>query len=482
MRRFSLFLFLILSVSLKGQDKLQRLFDEGRYDSLVETAISSLPSLSTAKDSAYVYKQTASVFLVNGDFKNAIRYYQKSLHCEPSCKAWVNLGGAYYYANLLDSAIYADSMGMTMATTFLEKGGALNNLSLVYIEKEDTANALRFCQLAQGYFKSAHDTARHLKAWYNEGVIYLNAKRFSESRMVFDSLEVRYQSFMDAFFQKEFAYQRYLLEVAEGNHEAALTRYQHWKSLSDSLNVADLEEKTKRIMKEHDLRLLQVESAKQEEINELTLIYGGILLCVLILGGIGWYYFERKRLLWAQEVFANYVQSDRENVARILDTEIRDSLFDSLMEQGQQDGNGAEAINHTMDRINLISISQYAKGIERLGLRLCLSRLLLLQRSLYPDAQILMETHGVEELEHPLGERQVYHIALTTIKLNGNADIRLEIFHESGNWKVLIVSETKVKTIRSVLEIMLANKAKISSYHYTITLKLRKHYVTNNSG
>lgn len=226
-------------------------------------------------------------------------------------EAYAGLGSVYAKPNFYDfeksKSYYAKIAADTIADNYHYRGNAFLSLGRLHKTNGDFDDALKYLQEAYSIYEPMSGKDWKARIEYDIGDVYLSLKQLERAENWFKrSLENAISSRL-AVREKEALAGLYAIDSIRGNYKAALTKFQRYNAIEDSLlsqdskdRISELQVKYESEQKENENLLLksdlEISEAKIEKQQLIQLVIVGFTLVVVILVVVLYRSYQRKKI------------------------------------------------------------------------------------------------------------------------------------------------------------------------------------------
>jgi Serine phosphatase RsbU, regulator of sigma subunit len=330
----------------------------GNYPKAIETFLKTLRLKEKTDDIIGIANVSNNIGIVyddQKDYKDAIIWYQKALSIYRSHNftsglrnALNNLGVAYKNMGELDKAylVLQESLLMEKKAGNLSGiGYSSNNIGEVLLQKGNYTNAATYFSKALSSLNECGEESGLPACYINLGRVYAKLGERSKAMDFLNKGMTLAIKSENVDMQKEANYWLYTIEKSEGNLKQALSNFEKFHSLNDSLNGVKAKKQLNEFMvqyesekKENKIQTLENEKIFQSTLlhkkrNELLIVstasFGLLLLTLLLL----YTYNQKKRAFKTLALKNGEIEEQKEEIAsqrdEISKTNIRitDSIY-----------------------------------------------------------------------------------------------------------------------------------------------------------
>lgn len=254
---------------------------ELRYEKSLDLLLSTLQYVKKQKgnlkeETALIYKNLGSLYLLQNNLPLAKRYYQQAVSLyreinrpEELSKLYNNLGICHESEPNKALNYYLKSLKIKKDLK-LDIISSLGNLGVFHMRQRNYAKALEYYQKAQEILEIQQDTSRLRQTYYNLASLYLLQKDYTEAENFVRKLESTLKKGEDysawLYFYKTQA------EVLAGfqQYDRAYQFQQKYLQLKDSIDTASKKEELAKVKQYYELEDSQQENELLRKDNELN--------------------------------------------------------------------------------------------------------------------------------------------------------------------------------------------------------------------
>jgi tetratricopeptide (TPR) repeat protein len=251
---------------------------------------------------ALVYCRIAGLYSAEEQYDRSLEYISKARAIaqkttDPFIKTSVlsSITGRFLhvgtvYPNYLDSTIYYGQRAMTE----VQKNGyytyaahICNSVSSAFSLQQKPDEAYTYLQLATQFSAQLHK-GESIITYFNLCDFYLNTEKYEPAQIYLDTIFMYARELQDAFYMR-LAYERqYLISKSLGNMERALTAFENYTRIQDSLFNAEKSQSINEISEKYQSEIKDGQIQNLEQKNSLNklrivLLISGIVAVISVL-------------------------------------------------------------------------------------------------------------------------------------------------------------------------------------------------------